>query len=233
MRIGVVVVVVAGCAGGDPSGPGGPDGNDTDEAGFERTVGDGVLLYTGSGGNNWDTDADAVRAAYEGAGVEAAVSADIPADLTDTYGILVLLNPTEALPADVTLAAEAVIAGGGRVVLQTEHSGYGGHDQANRVLEAIGSTMTAVEDSQAGELTLALTPVPPLTDGVDEIVPFYAARVDVGEGVALGRLADDFVVIGYERVGNGDAVVIADGSMFGYSLDRADNERFIVNLASW
>jgi hypothetical protein len=206
----------------------------TSTTGFTPTVGDGVFLYTGAGGDNYDTDAEAVEALYAGAGVKVSRSETIAGDITADHGCLVLLNPSQALPAAVGDAAQALIDGGGRVVFQTEHSGYGGHDVANALLADLGATIRSVEDSQSGWPELTLTPAAPLTDGVSSLAPFFVARVDLGAaGQPLATIeGGDWVVIGHESVGNGEVVVVGDGSMFGYSLDEADNQTFILNFAA-
>ena len=141
----------------------------TSTTGFTPTVGDGVFLYTGAGGDNYDTDAAAVEALYAGAGVKVTRSETIAGDITADHGCLVLLNPSQALPAAVGDAAQALLDGGGRVVFQTEHSGYGGHDVANALLADLGATIRSVEESESGWPELTLTPAPPLTDGVSEL----------------------------------------------------------------
>ncbi|MCA9660005.1 MAG: hypothetical protein KC486_16800 [Myxococcales bacterium] len=205
----------------------------TSTTGFTPTVGDGVFLYTGAGGDNYDTDAAAVEALYAGAGVKVTRSETIAGDITADHGCLVLLNPSQALPAAVGDAAQALLDGGGRVVFQTEHSGYGGHDVANALLADLGATIRSVEESESGWPELTLTPAPPLTDGVSELAPFYVARVDLGAGGApIATIqGSDWVVIGRESVGHGEVVIVGDGSMFGYSLDDADNRAFILNFA--
>jgi hypothetical protein len=62
---------------------------------------------------------------------------------------------------------------------------------------------------------------------------YYSGSVMVGDGLALGAMdggAGD-VVLGYETLYNGDIVVAADSSIFGYMLDQADNSAFVVGLA--
>lgn len=212
------------------------DTTETDETmtttGFVPTVGDGVFLYTGSGGDNYDTDAAALESLYTNAGIPVTRSDVIDGDVSEEHGCLVLLNPRDSLPPQVVDAAQAMVDGGGRVVFQTEHSGYGGHEIANAVLEGLGSSLRSLPESRSGWATVDIASAPPLTDGVGELSPFFVARVEVGAGEAIATLTgEDWVVIARESVGEGEVVVVTDGSMFGYSLDSGDNERFILNFA--
>jgi hypothetical protein len=200
--------------------------------GFAPTVGDGVFLYTGSGGDNYDTDAAALESLYTNAGIPVTRSDVIDGDVSAEHGCLVLLNPRDSLPAQVVDAAQAMVDGGGRVVFQTEHSGYGGHEIANAVLEGLGSSLRSLPESRSGWAMVDIAAAPPLTDGVGELSPFFVARVEVGAGEAIATLTgEDWVVIARESVSEGEVVVVTDGSMFGYSLDSGDNERFILNFA--
>lgn len=205
----------------------------TSTTGFTPTVGDGVYLYTGAGGDNYDTDAEALEALYAGAGIAVTRSETIAGDISADYGCLVLLNPRDALPAAVGDAAQALLDGGGRVVFQTEHSSYGGHDVANALLGELGASMRSIDDSQSGWPDLTLGAAPPLTDGVSALAPFFVARVDLGaSGEAIATIqGSDWVVMGRESVGHGEVVIVGDGSMFGYSLDEADNQTFMLNFA--
>lgn len=219
------------------------DCSDADASGTAdcaESVGAGVFVYTGSDGDNWDTNLPKVLEVYEDGGVAVASGDALPADLLDSYGVLIVLNPLAELDASVAPAATSIVARGGRLVYQTEHGGYGGHEQANQVLGAVGSSMRSVEASLSGRATATLESVPPLTDGVSALSPYYTAYVDVGQGTALAREVGsgtpdsgdgDWVLIGYEAVGRGDVVLVADTSMFGYTLADDDNARFILNLA--
>ncbi len=156
----------------------------------------------------------------------------VDGDVTAEHGCLVLLNPTADLPGEVVDAAQAMVDGGGRVVFQTEHSNYGGHGIANALLEDLGSSLRSLAESRSGWAMVDIASAPPLTDGVDELAPFYVARVEVGGGEAIATLTgEEWVVIARESVSEGEVVVVGDGSMFGYSLDTGNNEQFMLNFA--
>lgn len=215
-------------------GPGHDDETDEDEPvvdGPERSVGDGVYLYWGAGGGGPDHEPEAVGDLFRSAEIPVTVSSIVPSNLTADHGVLVLLNPLELEPSLLDAARE-LVERGGRLVAVVDHSGYGGHDVAAAVLEAAGSSMRSVEDLRGGSLDLVLEDVPGLLDGVAEVKPYYAARVEVGDGIALGQTDDGYVALGYEKVGIGDVLVIGDASMFGYAIDHGDNSTFILNFAN-
>ncbi len=205
----------------------------TTTTGFMPSVGEGVFLYTGAGGNNYDTDAVALEMLYDAAGIGVTRSDVVTGDLTAEHGCLVLLNPKSDLPPEVHEAAQAMVDGGGRVVFQTEHSGYGGHDIANALLEEMGSSLLSLPESRGGWAMVDLASAPPLTDGISELSPFFVARVDIGSGEAIATLSgEEWVVIARESVSQGEVVIVGDGSMFGYSLSHGDNKQFILNFAA-
>jgi hypothetical protein len=223
-------------AGADADPDPDPDADlDADEA---PPPGAGVFLYTGAGGGGPGTDlfVDAVEALLSGGGVETLVGDALPAGFADDYGVLVLMNPMDSIPSGVGDAAQELLDRGGRVVIVMEHckNGCWGNAEAdNALIERLGGTMVLSGEGGATlEMTsLVVTPVPPLTDGVGEIVVYYSGSVDAGDGVALGVVDGGDAVVGYEALGAGDLVVVADSSMFGYVMDAGDNERFVLNLA--
>lgn len=206
----------------DADGSGVPDCRDARGA--------GVFVFTGANGDGPDHSASSVKDVFVAAGIPADTADELPAGFLADFGVLVLDNPREAVPIDVVTTAKHLLRRGGRVVSIVDHSGYGGHEPAKTVLSAIGSSMHSNPTLVTGYLDLVLTPIAPLTDGVTAINPYWSASVSLGAGIALGKMADGYVAIGYERVGNGEVVVIGDASMFGFGLERADNRKFIVNL---
>lgn len=213
----------------DPDDP--SDGPDDVPDVLDRTVGDGVYLYWGAGGGGPDHDPEGVGDLFRSAEIPVTVSSIVPSNLTTDHGVLVLLNPRELEPSLLDAARE-LVERGGRLVAVVDHSGYGGHDVAAAVLEAAGSSMRSAPDLESGSLDLILEDVPGLLDGVAEVKPYYAASVEVGDGIALGQTEGGYVAIGYEKVGIGDVLVIGDASMFGYALDHGDNATFILNFAN-
>jgi hypothetical protein len=202
-------------------------------------VGVGVFLYTGAGGGGPGTDlyVEDVAALFTGSGIDAVVGDALPGSFTDDFRLLILMNPMTDIPATVADAALDLVGRGGRVVIIMEHckNGCWGNAEADSTLVAhLGGTMVLSGKGGAplAVTNLVVTPVPPITDGVSEIVVYYSGSVDIGEGVALGSVSGGDVVIGYEPVGRGDLVVVADSSMFGYVMDAGDNEQFILNLAA-
>lgn len=198
----------------------------------DSDVGPGVLLYNGNGGGAYDIYEDDLVALYADAGIDATVSSEVPSGLADTYGLLVLLSPTGGFPADAVDEGQALLARGGRVVVVTEHSGYGDHEGASAFLADLGSTLRSVYAQRTGTQVLGIDAVPPLTEGVSSLELYYCADVDVGRGEALGVRADGEPGIGWEAVDRGDVVLVPDGSLFGYALGNADNARFVRNLAA-
>ncbi len=225
----------------------GGGGKDEDDTGSDGSSGDGgtitpdppgpgVLLYVGDGGGGPGTDLypTEVEALFADAGIAVLLSETLPADWVESYGVLVLLNPTSALSAEVTSGAAALLDRGGRLVIGFEREGWGNTAAHNELLVAVGSTMRTVSaQSSGGEAHLSVQDVGGLTAGVSSLLTFYSASVDLGEGdaVSVGE-ADGTTVVGYEAVGRGDVVIVADSSFFGYALDEADNARFIENFAS-
>lgn len=202
-------------------------------------VGAGVFLYTGAGGGGPGTDlyVEDVAALFTDNWIDAVVGDALPGRLADDYGVLVLMNPMTAIPATVSDAALDLIGRGGRIVIVMEHckNGCWGNAEGDNALVALlGGTMVLSGDGGAplARTSLVVTPVPPITDGVGEIVVYYSGSVAVGDGVALGVVEGGDAVVGYEPVGRGDLVVVADSSMFGYVMDAGDNERFVLNLAA-
>ncbi|HND31431.1 MAG TPA: hypothetical protein PLA94_15625 [Myxococcota bacterium] len=192
-------------------------------------AGDAVLLYIGNGGGAYDISAESLLALYEDAGVAAEISDKVPTDLADRYGTILLLSPTSGFP-DAAPARE-LLQRGGTVLVAVEHGGYGDWAGATTWLGEIGSSMEALGGSTGGTVDLAITSVGSATKGVSSLLIFYYGDIDVGDGVALGTREDDEPGIGWEEVGAGQVILVPDGSMFGYSLDQADNRRFLKNLA--
>ena len=146
---------------------------------------------------------------------------------------MLFLNPMTALPADVKNAAKDLVQRGGRVVVVMEHCKngcWGNAAEDNALLGSLGSSLTFSGQGGAplASTSLVVAPVPPLTDGVNQIVAFYSGSVD--GGTALGTVSGGDRVIGYQRLGKGDTVAIADSSIFGYVMQSGDNRRFILNL---
>ncbi len=198
--------------------------------------GDGVLLYTGDGGGGPGTDLypSEVEAIFLDAGIPVMLSATLPGGWVEDYGALVLLNPTATLSGDVASGAASLLDRGGRLVIGFERSGWGNTTELNGLLSSLGSTMRAVGDqSSGGRAELSVQAAGGLTSGVGSLVTYYSASVDVGaEGaVSLGEDDQGVTVVGYEELGRGDVVIVADSSFFGYYLEQGDNTRFIENFA--
>ncbi len=173
------------------------------------------------------------------AGFATEVTNAFPADFVKTTGTMVILNPLEDVGEKVRLGARNLLLRGGRVVLIMEHCKngcYGNAEADNALLADLGSSLRLAGDGGAPlsktPLALAATPV---TAGLSTIVAYYSGSLTVGTtGVALGTMdggAGD-VVIGYETLYNGDIVVAADSSIFGYMLAEGDNADFVVGFAS-
>ncbi len=225
---------------------GAPDSGarDSGGGGFDAAVvrpPSGAYLYVGAGGGGPGSDlsvgavADAIRAAR----LPAEIGEAPPADLVSRYGLLALMNPRSGVPADVVRLAQQLLVGGGRVLLVMEHCKngcYGDVPGNNALLAALGSQLVVSGSGGAplSRTALDLTPVPGITDGVGSLVAYYSGSVTaVGSGVALGRVPGGDVVIGYQRVGAGELLVVTDSSMFGYVLAEGDNRRFVANLATF
>jgi hypothetical protein len=210
---------------------------DTDADTDVTPPGDGVLLYVGDGGGGPSTDLypEDVEAIFQQAGIDVLMSSSLPGGWQDDYGVLVLLNPTDALSSDLASGSTALLDRGGRLVIGFERSGWGNTSQLNGLLASVGSSMRTVSDeSSGGRADLSVQDVGGLTAGVGSLATFYSASVDIGSAgaLALGRDSSGVAVVGYEELGLGDLVVVADSSFFGYYLDEADNTRFIENFAS-
>lgn len=236
----------AGCAGGedcdDALGTCAVDCSDLDGDAVPECAqapGTGVLLFTGAAGGGPASDlyVDSLAGLYMGAGLDTLTDNSFPADFANTTGTMLILNPLEELPEKVVLGARGLLLRGGRVVLIMEHCKDGCFGNApgdNTFLAALGSSMQLSGEGGAPPSTtpLTLAAVPPTTD-IATIVAYESGSVTVNAGVALGTMdggAGD-VVIGYERLFNGDLVVAADSSIFGFMLDQGDNASFAVGLA--
>jgi hypothetical protein len=236
----------AGCAGGDDCDDGvatctqdcsDADGNGVPEC--AEAPGTGVMLFTGANGGGPPTDlyVDSLASLYTKAGFVTETTDSFPADFVKTTGTMLLLNPLDPLPEKVLLGARALLLRGGRVVLIMEHCKGGCYGNAagdNAFLEALGSSLRLSGEGGAplSETPLTLAAAPP-TQGLTTVMAYYSGSVMVGDGLALGAMdggAGD-VVLGYETLYNGDIVVAADSSIFGYMLDQADNSAFVVGLA--
>ena len=214
------------------------DGNDVPEC--AEAPGTGVMLFTGANGGGPPTDlyVDSLAALYTKEGFVTEIANSFPADFVTTTGTMLILNPLDLLGEKVLLGARALLLRGGRVVLVMEHCKngcYGNADGNNAFLEALGSSMRLSGEGGAplSNTPLALAAAPP-TQGLTAVTAFYSGSVMVGDGLALGTMdggAGD-VVLGYEALYNGDLVVAADSSIFGYVLDEADNSAFVVALAA-
>jgi len=199
--------------------------------------GDGVLLYTGDGGGGPGTDLypSDVQAIFQDAGINVLLSDSLPGGWQDDYGALVLLNPTSALSPDVATGAASLLERGGRLVVGFERSGWGNTTELNDLLATLGSGMRTVSDqSSSGRAELTVQDAGGLTAGVSSLATFYSASVELGDqgALALGQDASGVTVVGYEELGIGDIVLVADSSFFGYYLDEQDNTRFMENFAS-
>jgi len=253
---GEITSTVAGSVGGttDPSGStsgsvtaasddassGGADSSSSGSTGEPPPeVPAGVFLWTGSGGGGPGTDLypDAVLATLTDAGVDAELGDALPADFEARFGTLVYLNPTEDFDPPVNAAATNLVEAGGRVVLVMEHCKngcWGNAEGHNDLLSSLGSSLRMVGDGGAplSDTALVLTPTPPLTDGVSDLIVYYSGHVEVGVcGAALGAMDGGDVIIGVESLGWGEVVAVADSSVLGYRLASGDNERFVQNWA--
>ncbi len=215
---------------GEGEGEGEHSGEGEGEGEPLPTVGSGVLLYNGSGGGAYDIYEEDLVALYESADIPVTLTDTIPADFEADHGVLILLSPS-GFDDTLVSAGQTLLAGGGRLVVVTEHGGFGDHEGAAEYLARLGSTLVPVERSITGELDLELSSLAPLTDGVSAMTLFYAAEVEPGEGAAVG-VYEDATVIAAEEVDQGQVVVVCDGSVFGYVLEEADNTSFVLNLAS-
>jgi hypothetical protein len=194
-----------------------------------------VLLFTGDngGGPTSDLNVTAVRDTYQAAQITAEISTTLPADFSTRFGVLWLMNPLSQVDQTVKDAAKALVAIGGRVVLVMEHCKdgcYGDAQDDNAFLSYIGSTvrLSGMGGAPLSATTLVLMSVPPITNGVSQLVVYYTGSVT--GGVALGSMSGGDAVIAYQSVGLGDVVAVADSSMFGYVIASGDNRRFIANL---
>lgn len=194
-----------------------------------------VLLYTGAGGGTPGSDLDvaAVASTLQAAGVTSSTGTGLPSDFDAAFGVLWLMNPMQAVPADVSRAAKALLARGGRVVLVFDHCKNGcwsntGGD--NDLLSSLGSEIrtSGTGGAPLSETSLQMTAVPKVTDGVASVVVYYSGSVT--GGTTAGRVSGGDAVIAYQKVGLGDVVVVADTSAFGYVLAKGDNKRFVANL---
>ncbi|MCR9162549.1 MAG: DUF4350 domain-containing protein [Nannocystaceae bacterium] len=169
------------------------------------------------------------------AGVEAELGDALPADFEARFGTLVYLNPLDTFDPSVDAAATALVDNGGRLVLVMEHCKngcWGNAEGHNTLLGSLGSSLRLFGDGGAplSNTSLVVTSTPPLTDGVGELVVYYSGHVDTGvSGVAIGQIEGGDAVIGYEALGWGEVVAIADSSILGYRLDAGDNAQFVRN----
>ncbi len=214
------------------------DGNDLPECG--EVPGTGVLLFTGGNGGGPASDlyVDSLAGLYGGAGYDTLTDNSFAADFVKTTGTMLILNPLDDLGDKVVQGARGLLLRGGRVVLIMEHCKdgcYGNPDGDNAFLTAIGSTLRVSGEGGAPLSTtpLTLADLPPTAD-IATVVAYYSGSVAIGDGVALGTMdgGRGDVVIGYEEVYNGDVVVAADSSIFGFMLDQGDNSAFVVALAA-
>jgi hypothetical protein len=235
-----------GCAGGEDCDDGSDrcaqDCIDVDDNGLPECAeapGTGVLLFTGSMGGGPETDlyVDVLASMYIDAGHDTMIANSFPGTFAQTTGTMLILNPLEPLGQKVLLGARYLLLRGGRVVLIMEHCKngcYGNAAEDNAFLEALGSSIRLSGEGGAplAETPLTLAAAPP-TEGLSSIVTYYSGSLTVGDGLALGTMdggAGD-VVLGYETLYNGDIVVAADSSIFGFMLDAGDNTAFVVGLA--
>jgi hypothetical protein len=223
----------------DPETTGATANPDDDSTGIVLNVPEGVFLWTGSGGGGPGTDLhpDAVEQVLVDAGIDVALGDVLPADFADRFGTLVYMNPREDFDPAVDSAALDLVASGGRLVLVMEHCKNGCWGNApghNALLDQLGSTVRLHGDGGAplSDTALTITDVGPLTDGVNELVVYYSGHVELGSATALGTIPGGDVVIGWQAVGPGEVVAIADSSILGYRLDAADNRQLIENFAS-
>ena len=224
--------------GPETSGTQGPEEDTTGSTGTVLDVPGGVFLWTGAGGGGpgTDLDPDAVEQLFVDAGVDVERGEALPTDFADRFGTLVYLNPTGDFDPAVDTAAIELVSSGGRLVLVMEHckNGCWGNEAGhNALLETLGSSLRMRGDGGAplSDTPLQLMDVPPLTDGVGELVVYYSGHVEVGTAVALGSMQGGDAIIAWEQLGPGEVLAIADSSMFGYRLDAGDNAAFIENLA--
>lgn len=213
----------------------GTTSSDTENTDAATPVPGGVFVWMGSGAGGPGTDVNPTEVVeiLVAAGVDTQLGEDLPVDFNERFGTLVYLNPVADFDPEVDEAAAELVASGGRLVLVMEHCMNGCWGNApghNALLEQLGSQLRFIGAGVSSAAPLAVTPVGPLTDGVEELMAYYTGSVEVGSATALGS-AGDLAIIGWEALGPGEVVAIADGSMFGYVLGAADNQRFIENLA--
>jgi hypothetical protein len=200
-------------------------------------VAGGVFLWTGSGGGGPGTDLypNQVLATLTGAGVDTELGDTLPVGFERRFGTLVYLNPRSDFDPTVDAAALDLVEAGGRLVLVMEHCKngcWGNAEGHNELLGALGSSLSMVGDGGAplSDTALVLTPTPPLTDGVSDLVVYYSGHVELGaSGVALGAMDGGEAIVGFEPLGWGEVVAIADSSMLGYRLAAGDNALFLQN----
>lgn len=232
----------SGSPGESSSGPDATSGETSGDASSSGEVAPevpgGVFLWVGAGGGGPGTDLfpTAVQDIFTAGGVDVELGETLPADFASRFGTLVYLNPMTTFDPDVDVAAAELVEGGGRLVLVMEHCKngcWGNADGHNALLASLGSSMRMYGDGGAdlSETPLAVSPVPPLTDGVGDLVVFYSGRVDIGTATPLGAISGGDVIIGHEVLGWGEVLTVADSSILGYSLGAGQNAEFVANWA--
>lgn len=234
LLLSLPLILSLSCAGspkkeGEDDENGNGDDTGADSGSDLPPAGDAVLLYIGNGGGAYDISVDDLASLYEDAGVAADISEEVPSDLADQYGTILLLSPMSGFPEPAP--ARELLQRGGTVLVAVEHGGYGDLEGATAWLDKVGSSLQALGGSTGGTVELSINSVGSATKGVSSLLIFYYGDIDVGDGEALGTRDDGKPGIGWEPVGAGQVILVPDGSMFGYSLDEADNRRFLKNLA--
>lgn len=200
----------------------------------------GVYLWTGANGRGGDMNPDAVVDLIAGTGAMVELSPDAPpADLLAAgFGTLVYMSPRDAFPSEVDASATALVNNGGRLVLLMEHCKggcYGNADGLNTLLAGLGAEMRFLGDGGAPLMDAPMpvaAAVPLVTDGVATITVYYTGHIDPGAQTTSIALYQGQTIVAYEAAGPGEVVGVADGSMFGYTLAKGDNQQFVRNFAA-
>ncbi len=200
----------------------------------------GVYLWTGANGRGGDMNPDAMVDLIAGTGAMVELSADAPpADLLAAgFGTLVYMSPRDAFPPEVDASATALVNGGGRLVLLMEHCKggcYGNAGGLNALLAGLGAGMRFFGDGGAPLMDAPMpvaAAVPFVTDGVATITVYYTGHIDPGDQTTSIALYQGETIVAYEAAGGGEVVGVADGSMFGYTLAKGDNQQFVRNFAA-
>ena len=216
------------------------DSGESSSTGAPIEIPTGVYLWTGANGRGGDMDPNAMVDLIAATGAMVELSPDAPpADLLAAgFGTLVYMSPRDAFPPEVDASATALVNGGGRLVLLMEHCKggcYGNAAGLNALLAGLGAGMRFFGDGGAPLMDAPMpvvAPVPLVTDGVATITVYYTGHIDPGAETTSIALYQGQTIVAHEVAGAGEVVGVADGSMFGYTLAKGDNQQFVRNFAA-